>query len=114
WDCRSSRPRRKNARTRPCARASEPARRGPNSFRISADAATRGGVSMTMTDSGRAFDAPRDGFATPEELLAHAGWVRALARELVRDASTADDLVQETWLAALRHPPRAGSSMRPA
>lgn len=38
---------------------------------------------------------------TTEELLAHAGWVQALARRLVHDQATADDLVQETWLAAL-------------
>src|SRR5262245_30258085 len=39
----------------------------------------------------------------PEVLLANAGWVRALARELV-GAGGADDLVQETWLVALRRP----------
>lgn len=35
-------------------------------------------------------------------LLAHASWVRKLARSLVADPSEADDLVQETWVAALR------------
>src|SRR5690348_1752296 len=35
-------------------------------------------------------------------LLAHASWVRKLARSLVADPSDADDLVQETWVAALR------------
>src|SRR5262245_48236445 len=34
-------------------------------------------------------------------LLADASWVRALARALVADAATADDLAQETLLAAL-------------
>ena len=43
-----------------------------------------------------------DRFGTPEEMLEHSGWVRALARALVRDAATADDIAQETWLAALR------------
>ena len=38
----------------------------------------------------------------PQALLAHAGWVRALARRLMADGPNADDLVQETWLAALR------------
>lgn len=39
---------------------------------------------------------------TPDVLLAHAGWVRGLARSLAVDASSAEDLVQDTWLAALR------------
>ena len=43
---------------------------------------------------------------TPEALLSHARWVRALARSLVRDEQAADDLVQEAWLAALQRPPR--------
>ena len=43
----------------------------------------------------------------PEDLLAHSQWARALARTLVRDAATAEDLVQETWVAALKRPPRA-------
>lgn len=42
-----------------------------------------------------------------ERLLAQAGWVRRLAHHLVRDPDRADDLVQDTWVAALRHPPRA-------
>jgi RNA polymerase sigma-70 factor (ECF subfamily) len=45
----------------------------------------------------------------PEELLAHAGFVRALAARLLdrSDAGIdADDVAQETWLAALRAPPR--------
>src|SRR5262245_4977138 len=37
----------------------------------------------------------------PEQCLAHDRRLRALARELVRDASTADDLVQDAWLALL-------------
>ena len=36
----------------------------------------------------------------PEALLAHADWLRALATRLVREGR--DDLVQDTWLAALR------------
>jgi RNA polymerase sigma factor (sigma-70 family) len=42
-----------------------------------------------------------------ERLLAQAGWVRRLARHLVRDPERAEDLVQDTWVAALRQPPRA-------
>ena len=42
----------------------------------------------------------------PEELLGHAGWMRALARGLLNDASRADDVVQDAWVAAVRQPPR--------
>lgn len=44
----------------------------------------------------------------PEELLEHAAWIRRLARRLVQGEARADDLVQETWLAALRAAPRGG------
>jgi len=36
-----------------------------------------------------------------DALLSHSGWLRELALSLVRDPSAADDLVQETWVAAL-------------
>ncbi len=39
-----------------------------------------------------------------ERLLEHDPWLRKLAAELVRDPATADDIVQETWLAAMRAP----------
>ncbi len=44
-----------------------------------------------------------------EELLAHSEWVRGLARRLVLDDATTDDIVQEVWAAALteRSVPRA-------
>lgn len=48
-----------------------------------------------------------------EELLANAGWLRALAASLVSDRASADDLVQDTWVAALRHPPDPGRPLRP-
>lgn len=51
--------------------------------------------------------------ATIDELLREESWVRALARRLVSDEARADDLVQETWVAALQRPPRAGTSLRP-
>ena len=38
----------------------------------------------------------RTGAITVEELLAHAGWLRALAARLAGNAAVADDLVQET------------------
>ena len=47
-----------------------------------------------------------------EELLEHASWVRALALRLVRDPGVADDVVQETWLAALRTPPEEDRNLR--
>ena len=39
-----------------------------------------------------------------EDLLAQSDWVWRLARSLVRDDHQADDIVQDTWVAALRHP----------
>ncbi|MFT7486034.1 MAG: RNA polymerase sigma-70 factor (ECF subfamily), partial [Candidatus Paceibacteria bacterium] len=38
---------------------------------------------------------------TPAEILEHTGWLRTLARQLVRDPHTADDVVQNTLMAAL-------------
>lgn len=51
--------------------------------------------------------------ATAADLLKHAEWIRRLARGLVGDAASADDLVQETYVAALRHPPERRVSLRP-
>ena len=48
-----------------------------------------------------------------DELLAHTTWVRRLARGLVRDAAAADDVVQETWLAALKARRAADAPLRP-
>ena len=53
------------------------------------------------------------GHATADELLAHAGWIRTLAQSLCRDTWMADDLVQETWLAALRRPPKNDRPLKP-
>ena len=47
-----------------------------------------------------------------ETLLAERVWVRSLARSLVRDENRADDLEQQTLLAALEHPPVHGDSPR--
>ncbi len=46
------------------------------------------------------------------ELLEERAWVRTLARRLVADEAAAADLEQETWLAALAHPPEATASAR--
>jgi len=43
---------------------------------------------------------------TPEDLLKHARFLRALAYRLVGDRARADDLVQEAYVAALEKPPR--------
>ncbi len=45
----------------------------------------------------------------PESLAAHRGFVEALARRLVDDRHVAEDLAQETFLAALRNPPKAAA-----
>ena len=50
---------------------------------------------------------------TGEELLRHASWIRGLARGLVGDEATAEDVVQDTWVAALTHPPPAEGKLRP-
>lgn len=47
-----------------------------------------------------------------EELLAHADWLRRLARALVGDAA-ADDVVQETYEVALTSPPKREGALRP-
>ncbi|HEY0709312.1 MAG TPA: RNA polymerase sigma factor, partial [Polyangia bacterium] len=51
--------------------------------------------------------------ATLEDLLDHAAWMHGLARRLLADFDHADDVVQETWLSALRTPPGRGATLRP-
>ncbi len=48
----------------------------------------------------------------PELLLAHAGFVRSVARSLLVDESAVDDVVQQTWLTALERPPREPGALR--
>jgi RNA polymerase sigma factor (sigma-70 family) len=50
---------------------------------------------------------------TVEDLLAKAAWARKLARNLLHDGDSADDLVQETWIAALRAKPDREQPLRP-
>ena len=45
---------------------------------------------------------------TTESILLHQSFVLALARSLVRDEASAEDLAQETWVAALSQPPQPG------
>jgi RNA polymerase sigma-70 factor (ECF subfamily) len=40
---------------------------------------------------------------TPEALLAHREWMRAIARSLVGDENAVDDVEQRTWLTVLRN-----------
>ncbi|MEW6744902.1 MAG: sigma factor [Planctomycetota bacterium] len=47
-----------------------------------------------------------------DSLLRHASWLRALARSLLMDAERAEDVVQQTWLVALEHPPRSHRNLR--
>ena len=49
---------------------------------------------------------------TAEDLLKHAAWLQRLARRLV-DPTTAEDMVQETWAAAVRTQPDRGRPLRP-
>ena len=46
----------------------------------------------------------------PDSLLVHDAFVRRLARRLIRDEARAEDLVQDTWVAALEGVPRRGAS----
>jgi len=47
-----------------------------------------------------------------EELLSEERWLRSLAGGLVRGGDRADEVVQETWLAALTHPPERRGTAR--
>ena len=47
-----------------------------------------------------------------ETLLAHEGFVRGLARQLVTGDADVDDVVQQTFVAALEHPPRSEGGLR--
>jgi RNA polymerase sigma-70 factor (ECF subfamily) len=42
----------------------------------------------------------------PRSLLEHKGFVRGIARGLLADEHAAEDVLQETWLRAIRRPPR--------
>ena len=50
---------------------------------------------------------------TFEDLLTHADWARRLAGQLAPGPEGAEDLVQDTWEAALRCPPRSRRAVRP-
>lgn len=48
----------------------------------------------------------------PEELLIHARFVKSLAYGLAMDEHHAGDIEQQTWLAAIEHPPKEGVPIR--
>jgi RNA polymerase sigma factor (sigma-70 family) len=50
---------------------------------------------------------------SPESLLEHTTWLRRLAAGLVGDRALADDIVQDTFVAALRRPPAEDRPLRP-
>lgn len=50
---------------------------------------------------------------TSEQLLAEMGWVRQLARALIKDAALADDLAQDTWIVAAEREPDTTQPLRP-
>lgn len=79
------------------ARAPRPSWRARRFQSDSWDAGRRVGVLATMDTS-----ASRPDLA---QLAARSRWLGQLARALVRDDATADDLVQETLRAAVEHPP---------
>ena len=49
---------------------------------------------------------------TIDDLLAHAGFVRAVACAAVRGDHDVDDVVQATWLASIERGPSHGGSPR--
>src|SRR5262245_28568550 len=50
---------------------------------------------------------------TSEQLMAEMGWVRQLARALVKDDTAADDVAQDTWLVAAEQQPDTDRPLRP-
>ena len=50
---------------------------------------------------------------SPESLVAHAGFIRNVARKLLLDDHEVDDVVQQTLLAALEKPPSRPGPLKP-
>jgi DNA-directed RNA polymerase specialized sigma24 family protein len=48
-----------------------------------------------------------------EAILAHGAWLRRLASALAAHEADANDLMQQTYLAAIESPPPAGRPLRP-
>ncbi len=58
------------------------------------------------------MDEVPDALPATDLLLAHAEFLSALSARLVASGADADDLQQETWLSALRHPPADAGAVR--
>ena len=71
-------------------------------FPILGDAPSMRGISVSEVQLCR----PRFPCLIRKNCFAHSSWVHALAVSLVHDVSMADDVVQDTWVAALKRPPR--------
>src|ERR1051325_6212524 len=66
-----------------------------------------GGIRATKRPSCASRMATMDrAVPDPEVLLTNTAWMTRLARRLVADDQLAEDLVQDTWLQAIRSPPR--------
>ncbi|MEM1450110.1 MAG: RNA polymerase sigma factor [Planctomycetota bacterium] len=63
-----------------------------------------------MEPSDSTFDAAFDAGLDPNRLAAHTEWLRGLARRLIRDADAAEDIVQDTLVAALERPPQGAGT----
>jgi RNA polymerase sigma-70 factor (ECF subfamily) len=50
---------------------------------------------------------------TSDQLMAEMGWVRKLARAMVKDDALADDIAQDTWLVAEEQQPDPDRPLRP-
>jgi RNA polymerase sigma factor (sigma-70 family) len=68
-------------------------------------------VRRVLAYAARAHRATPVSPPTIQELLQHASFLRELARSLVHDEHAADDLVQDTWVAALQGPPSHGRNL---
>ena len=66
-------------------------------------------MAESVQESSEALD---KGGITLEDLLTHGPWLHRLALSLVDDPNVAEDLLQETWVASLLHPPRTASAPR--
>jgi len=51
-------------------------------------------------------------FLDPQLIVANQGFLQRLARGIVGDESSADDVVQQAWLVAVERPPRVQASIR--
>lgn len=78
--------------------------RGARNLEFAASAERGGGSNPAMRPDSIST-------AAPDALLGHAKLVRGLARALVVDEATVDDIAQDTWIAALERAPRRVESL---